>query len=427
MSPSARREYVSRMQVLYRQSQGRREKGRLLNQVCETLGRSRRQAKRLMRHPPRPKGAFRRREAVYPERLVSIVESVWEATQRAWSVRLKAALPLWMPWIKKRWALSEEDERLLLAMSPATIDRRLAAHRNAVRRRVYGKTKPGHWLMRTIPIQTEWNVREVGWVEADTVSHAGGSAAGVFASTLSEVELFSGWVELGATLGKGATDIAAAADRLKADMPFEQKGMDTDCGEEFINYTMETWCRDNHVRRFRSRPYKKDDQAHIEQKNGTHVRRLIGWDRYDTQAAVDAINDLYRNEWRLLTNLFLPSVKLQRKLRVASRIKRLYHEAQTPLDRLWESGQGHREKLLELRHRRLRLDPFDLACVVERKLQRIWSLASRSPSASAPRASTKRWPSPSEYYPPPLFVPHSNCDIKRLRAMHWKDHYFGTN
>src|SRR3990172_1262751 len=222
MCLSAKGEYVKRMQELSRGAKGRREKGRLLGQLCETLSRSCRQAKRLMRgKEPRLERPFRFRDPVYSERLIQVLEQVWEATQHLWSVRLKAALPLWMPWIKGRWELSRHEQGQLLAMSPATMDRRLGAYKKKLGRKIYGQTKPGRWLRKTIPIQTEsWNVPEPGWTEADTVSHSGPSSAGVFAFTLNEVELFSGWVESMAILGKRAEVVAAAADKMRQEMPF---------------------------------------------------------------------------------------------------------------------------------------------------------------------------------------------------------------
>lgn len=435
MSPSARREYVRRMQVLYRGAHGRREKGRLLDQVGETLGRGRRQAKRLMRGKVLPvAGPFRHREAVYPERLIRILEAVWEAAQFLWSVRLKAALPLWMPWIKKRWELTAEEERLLLAMSPATMDRRLCAHKARRGRRLYGQTKPGRWLRSTIPIQTEsWNVPDPGWEEVDTVSHSGPSAAGLFAYTLNMVDLFSGWVEMRAMLGKLAEKVVAAVEEMRRTLPFELKGLDSDNGEEFINYELDRHCRRAGLKRFRSRPYKKDDQAHIEQKNGTHVRRLIGWERYDTLEAVAAMNDLYRNEWRLLANLLLPSVKLRNKVRVGSRIKRVYEDAKTPLDRLLDSGKGDRDKLDELRRLRQRLDPFELSKAVDRKLEAIWTLASRGRIKAAPTAHIPalkpRWEDLIRHDddPPPLFLASNNSDLGRMRRNWWRDSFFGSN
>ena len=432
MTASARREYVRRMQVLYSAAKRRRERIRLVAQVRETLGCHRKHAGRLMRgKPPSLERPFRLRKRVYPDRLISILESVWEATQHLWSVRLKAALPLWMGWIKKRWSLSSEEERLLLAMSPATIDRRLGPYKRRLSRKIYGGTRPGRWLRQTIPIQTEsWNVPEPGWTEADTVSHSGSSGSGIFAFTLNQVDLFSGWVEMKGILGKGFEEVVPACDELRQGMPFDQKGMDTDCGEEFINYKLDRWCRAKGVKRFRSRPYKKNDQAHIEQKNGTHVRRLIGWDRYDTQEAVDAMNSLYRQEWRLLANLFLPSVKLANKIRVGSRIKRVYEDAKTPLDRLWDSGKGDRDKLQGFRRTREGLDPFDLSKTVEGKLEFIWKLASRAPIKAAPATVVRPKRSKivlEDYAAPPLFLPHRDSYMEQIRKNHSRDKFLGTS
>jgi hypothetical protein len=425
---------VKRMQALYRKAGKRSEKSRLLGHVSETLDCGRRQAKRLMRgkEPPveRP---FRLREPEYPERLIRILEQVWEAAQYPWSVRLKAILLGWRQWILRHWTLSAKEQRQLLSISPATIDRRLGPYKKRLGRKIYGQTKQGRWLRQTIPIQTEsWNVPEPGWLESDTVSHSGSNASGAFAATLNQVDLFSGWVEMRAILGKKAADIVAAADEMRQEMPFLLKGMDTDCGEEFINYELDRWCHDKEVQRFRSRPYKKDDQAHIEQKNGTHVRRLIGWNRYDTQQAVDAMNDLYRNEWRLLANLFLPSVKLTNKVRIGSRIKRVYDDAKTPLDRLWDSGQGDREKLRLLRNLRGRLDPFELSAAVDRKLKTIWNLASHGRIKPAPTDYVPvrgRWNDlmRTDNDPRDLFQPHSNSDLGRISRMAWRDSFFGTN
>lgn len=435
MSPSARREYVARMQAIYRGWRGRKEKSRVLDQVCETLKRCRRTAKRLMRgRPPPVDKPVRCREPIYPERLIRVLGSVWEAAQYPWSVRLQALLPLWMPRIKQRWDLTTQEQRHLLKMSPATMDRRLAPRRKQLGRKIYGQTKPGRWLRQTIPIQTDSsNVKEPGWMEADTVSHSGPNASGLFASTLDHTDLFSGWVELWVILGKTAAKVVAATAAMRVELPFDLKGTDTDNGEEFINYELDHYCRRTGVKRFRSRPYKKNDQAHVEQKNGTHVRRLIGWHRYDTQEAVDAMNDLYRNEWRLLTNLFLPSVKLDYKIRRGSKIKRIYKDAETPLDRLLESKHGDRVKLEKLRQLRERLDPFELSKAVDRKLQAIWKLASEGRIKPAPTpyvpATKPRWEDMvrEDDLPAVLYQRAQDNDLDRIRKGWWRDRFFGSN
>lgn len=398
----------------------RSEKSRLLREVSENLGCRRKHAIRLMNgkivNSDKP---WRRRNPIYPERLVRILEAVWEDGQYPWSVRLKELLVLWIVWIRRRWKLTREEERQLLAMSAATIDRRLARYKRESSRKVYGKTKPGRWLRRTIPIQTEsWNVPEPGWLEIDTVSHSGACAEGLFAYTVNQTDLFSGWTECRAILGKSASEVKTAIEEMRRDLPFELKGLDSDNGEEFINWMLDRYCRDSKVRRFRSRPYKKDDQAHIEQKNWTHVRKLIGYDRYDTQAAVEAMNDLYRNEWRLFCNLYLPSVKLAQKIRVGAKIKRIYSKAKTPLDRLLESDKGDRVKLEALRRLRETSNPFELSAAINRKLAIIWRLASRAKlqRADKPKASrrVKFWEQRQDYMLPNLFVPLSDMTLDKI-------------
>lgn len=431
MGPSARREYVRDVQTKYRMAQGRKAKGRILKEVVENLGVHRKHAIRLLNGAaPSLERPFRVREVEYPERLVEILLEVWKAMQHPWSERLKAGLPLWLPSTRKRWELSAEDERLLLAMSPRTMDRRLAKHKRELRRRIYGKTKPGRFLRQKIPIQTESSqVCEPGFMEVDTVSHSGQCASGLWGNTVNEVDLLSGWDESMAVLGKRAEDVTVALDEMRRALPFEQKGIDSDNGEEFINWHLDRYCEATGLKRFRSRPYKKDDQAHVEQKNWTHVRKLIGWDRYDTPEAVAALNALLREEWRLLTNLFLPSVKLTGKIRKGSKLIRVHDDAKTPLDRLLESGKGDRRKLDEYRRLRKRLDPFELARIVERKLERLWALASTGPAKPAPKAPRLGWWEThpiAEDAPGAISVPFQDLQLARIRKQWARDRYLGT-
>ncbi len=420
MSPSARREYVRHMQGRYQQVGKRRQKSRLITEVSENLACHRKHAIRKLNGKivslDKP---WRHREPLYPQRLVRVLEKVWEAAQQPYGVRLKEVLPLWLPWIRRRFILSREDEKQLLSMSPATMDRRLAPYKRKQSRKIYGKTKPGRWLRQTIPIQTEsWDIGEPGWAEIDTVSHSGPSAEGLFAYTVNQTDLFSGWTECRAILGKDAAEVKGAIDGMRADLPFDLKGLDSDNGDEFINYLLDKYCRDTGVARVRSRPYKKDDQAHIEQKNWTHVRKLIGWDRYDTQTAVDAMNDLYRNEWRLFCNLYLPQMKLDKKIRVGSKIKRVYKQAKTPLDRLLESEQGDRVKLNLLRQLREKLDPFELSQTIDRKLAAIWKLAAKAGLQRVEKPRRKPyWGHRPELYemPTELFLPLRNITLDRIR------------
>jgi hypothetical protein len=289
-------------------------------------------------------------------------------------------------------ALSPEIERQLLSISARQIDRRLGDRKRRLKRGLYGRTKPGTLLKHHIPIRTDnWDVTVPGFGEVDLVSHCGNCGEGKFAYSLNFTDIHTAWVETGAILGKDRETVREALEEIRERLPFRLCGIDSDNGSEFINDCLWNYCQDLKIQFTRGRPYKKDDNAHIEQKNWTHVRKLIGWERFDTQKAADAINGLYGREWRLMMNLFQPSVKLAGKVRVGSRLTRKYDKPQTPLDRLIASGQGEAEKLKNLKRLRETLDPFELSRTIEKKLEKITRLATpaRSPRHQEPKKTSK--------------------------------------
>ena len=314
----------------------------------------------------------------YGAKAIKVLEAIWAAADYPWSVRLKAMIPYWLPWARKRMKVPAAVEAELLAMSARTMDRRLSAVRVAGRRRLYGRTKPGVLLKHQIPVRTDrWNVTEPGWGEIDLVSHSGPSAAGEFAHSMNFTDIHSTWVETRAVLGKGQTGILCALNDIQEELPFELQGLDSDNGGEFINHHVVRFCKKHKIQFTRGRPYKKDDNAHIEQKNWTHVRRLVGWDRIDDPRAVAALDELYRGDWRLMMNLFQPSVKLLRKERIGSRLKRVYDTPKTPLDRLRTCPGIDQATVAKLLRLRAATDPFTLARAIEQKIERIADLASR--------------------------------------------------
>ena len=200
----------------------------------------------------------------------------------------------------------------------------------------------------------------------DTVAHCGSNAAGLFACSFNLTDIASTWVETQAALGKSEVGIVQAFSTISRDLPFQVLDIDSDNGGEFINRNLYTYCHDRDIGFTRSRPYKKDDNAHIEQKNWTPVRKIIGWDRYDTPEAVAALNDLYANELRLYMNLFQPSVKLIRTVRKGSRKTRHYDQPQTPLDRLAAMPKADPKKVEHYLRLRESLDPFDLIKIIQK-------------------------------------------------------------
>ncbi len=390
VTPAARREYVRAVRPRYTLAP-RRAKPAILDEFCATTGYHRKYAITLLNCPPHTHGQPRRhRSPTYTAPVITVLAAIWEAAGYPWSTRLHALLPLWLPWARRRFAIPRALERQLRTISPSTIDRRLQARKRQVRRRLYGRTKPGTLLKHHIPIRTEhWNVTTPGFTEVDLVSHSGQWGEGEFLQSLNLTDIHTGWVESRAVRGKSQHAVRAAVAELRAALPFPLRGLDSDNGSEFINTCLFQYCRGRQIHFTRGRPYKKDDNAHVEQKNWTHVRKLLGWDRYDSLEAQTAINDLYRHELRLMMNLYQPSVKLVRKTRVGARLRRKYDRPQTPLDRLLASGLEDSTHLRALQRLRTRLDPFALAAAIDRKLTRIYRLANRrhSPRAALPAAT----------------------------------------
>jgi len=389
VTPAARREYVRAVRPRYTLAP-RKHRRAILDEFCATTGYHRKYAITVLNGPLPTPAPPRRRQPVYAEQTVTVLAAIWEAAGYPWSARLQALLPLWLPWARRHFTIPRAVLRALPKMSPSTIDRRLRSRKRQIRRRLYGRTKPGTLLKSHIPVRTEhWDVTAPGFVEVDLVSHSGNSAVGDFLQSLNLTDIQTGWVESRALLSKTQRGVQRALAELRAALPFALRGLDSDNGSEFINTVLWEYCRGSKIEFTRSRPYKKNDNAHVEQKNWTHVRKLLGWDRYDSAEALTAINDLYRHELRLMMNLFQPSVKLVGKTRVGAKVHRTYDRAQTPVDRLLASKQGDPRQLRTLARLRAKIDPFALGAAIDRKLERIYQLANRrhSPRASTPEAS----------------------------------------
>ncbi len=351
----------------------------ILGEFCQVCGYNRKYAIRKLNASlldSRTKAHRRKRPYTYSSQVIRVLCAIWEAAGYPCSVRLKAILSQWLPWIHKRFHLSPKLEHDLLRISPRAMDYRLKGKKAQLKNRLYGRTKPGTLLKHHIPIKTDhWDVKVPGFTEVDLVSHSGNSARGEFGHSVNQTDILTTWVETRAVLGKGEAGVSQAMEEMEEAFPFKILGIDSDNGSEFINYHLYRRCQQRQIQFTRGRPYKKDDNAHIEQKNWTHVRKLMGWDRYDRQEAIEAMNDLYRNDLRLFMNLFMPSMKLLRKERIGSRLKKVYDEPQTPFKRVVASQKGNPRKIADLRRLQDSLDPFELAESIEKKLEHIWNLA----------------------------------------------------
>lgn len=386
MSARAKSEYVQAIYPRYRGAR-RRDKQRILDEFCQITGYHRKHAIRVLNGPP-PGAARpgRHRAVTYRPAVIEALRTIWEAAGYPWSLRLKALLPLWLPWARRRLRLSPALERQLLAISPRQMDRRLAPHRRQLTKRLYGRTKPGTLLKHHIPLRTDrWDVAVPGFTEIDLVAHCGSLGDGEFVHSLNVTDIHTTWVETAAVLGKSQVAVQAALETLRQRLPFRLRGIDSDNGSEFLNHHLWDYCQAQEIQFTRGRPYKKDDNAHIEQKNWTHVRKLLGYVRYDSPAAQQAIDALYRGELRLLQNVFLPSVKLLRKERVGARVRRRYEAPRTPLERLLACPEVRPEVAAALQRQRATLDPFALVRTIDRQLDRIYALANprHSPTLTA--------------------------------------------
>ena len=372
--------YLNQLKKRYKEA-SKKDKSLILNEFCSTSGYHRKHAITLLsqaHHSPdknaNPDG--RGRKKIYaPEPLLAPLKQIWLATNQMCGKRLKAAMPIWLPFYEKTYGeMDEKVKEQLLAMSESTIDRLLHAERVRFPKRL-GGTKPGSLLKKHIPIKTDqWNESQPGFVEADTVAHCGESLLGDFAWSITLTDIYSGWTENRAVWGKGARGVVEQIRDIENHLIFPILGFDSDNGSEFLNYHFIRYFqeREQPAQFTRSRPYHKDDNAHVEQKNWTHVRQLFGYYRIENKTLIAKMNDLYKNECSLLQNYFYPTMKLIDKCRVQSKIIKKHGKAQTPYQRLMTSEHIDLEQKEKLKATYEKLNPFELKAALEDKLKSIF-------------------------------------------------------
>jgi hypothetical protein len=425
MARQTKREYLRSIHERYRRAGRRAEKTAMLEEFCKVCGYNRKYAIWLLSRPLSKPNERRRvgvRATIYSQASMVTLAKVWEASGYLCSQRLKAAIPQWLPWIKKHFKVNAKLEKDLLMISARQIDRRLKSHKHSVKRRLYGTTRPGSLLKHMIPIKTDhWDVTLPGYLEIDLVSHSGASSAGEFIYTLDCVDIATGWVERQAVMGKGQLGVVAALGEIEQRLPFALKGIDSDNGSEFINTQLFEFCQQRpkaaSVQFTRSRPYKKDDNAHVEQKNWTHVRKLLGWDRYDTLEALKVINQLYER-LRVFQNLFQPSMKLNTKTRIGSRVIRRYDPAATPLERVLKSSGNPLPQLQTLKVMLKNTDPFELSRQIEQQLEELYELAAQRNGVVRKKAPLR------ELRPNSHTHEHKHQSVTRTSQSPWKDWTF---
>ncbi len=373
--------YLDQLRKRYKKSK-KSEKGLILEELCSISGYHKKHAIRVLNASKRTKRikGKRGRPPCYPAKdYLEPLKRIWLTTDQLCGKRLKEALPLWLPHYASAYeALPPKIYEGLLTISSATIDRLLAQVRVQNKRGLSG-TKPGKILKKHIPIKTDqWNEDRPGFLEADTVAHCGTSLEGSFAWSLTMTDINTAWTELRAVRSKGATGVVAQIKDIENSLPFEILGFDCDNGSEFLNWHLMRYFSNeqgrSRVQFTRSRPYHSDDNAHVEQKNWPHVRQLFGYDRFNNEALVPLMNDLYKNEMSLMNNYFLPNTKLKEKQRVEAKIIKKHEKPETPYQRVIKSKAIPDAKKEELTCIYQNINPFELKDIISKKLDHIFSV-----------------------------------------------------
>jgi len=341
VSTQAVREYLAHVWKIY-QGSLRGEKAKILDELARNLGIHRKSATRLMNRPYAPRslqGSTGGRKAKYSKQAKELVRRLWKIMGYMAPVRMKAAIPEWLPFFEST-EFDDLTRAEVMAMSSSTIGRVLLQERAQLRRKMNTGTFRGvRKFITEVPLRNlDESPTEVGHCEIDCVAHCGGSLSGSFAWTLNLTDIVTGWTECEAIWSKDGASVRRALTAMRNRLPFALKALYCDNGSEFLNRdVVEIFIKKDcqgSVQLFRGRPYRKNDQCYVEQKNYTHVRNLFGYGRIDWCGAVRLMNDLYRKEWRHLQNFFMPQQKLVEKQRINSQVKRRMDTPKTPFDRL---------------------------------------------------------------------------------------------
>jgi len=376
-------EYAEAVRGRYLKS-NKKIKAKILDEFVAASGMHRKAVIRLLNRRGKA-GKIKRsgRPCLYSMEAMIALKTAWEATDRLCSRRIQPFLPELVSVLKRSGELSvtEQTEIQLCRMSTSTIDRILRRWRTDKTHHGLGTTKPGTLLKDAIPIRTfnDWSENKPGFLEVDLVAHCGDSVEGFYLTTLSAVDVATGWYEPVAVWGKGQARVGGAIYDVCQRLPMPLLGIDSDNGSEFINQSLYEYCRRNAITFTRSRSYKKNDSCHVEQKNWSIVRRTIGYDRFSSKKAFEALDTVYC-ALRLYVNFFQPVLKLITKSRHGAKVRKIYDTAQTPYQRLLNSGTLTEQKKQELAAIYAALNPIVLLRQIRQVAQHLWTLAERQPS-----------------------------------------------
>lgn len=377
MSQRSKREMIEAIRPRYLKA-NRAGKHKILDEFIETTGYHRKYAIRVLKHGPKPKGLKKPgRKKIYQGKVVEVLEKIWEIYGRICSKRLHPFLPEGVQILERcnELHLSPEIKHLLLNMSRATIDRCLKKARFTHPQHGISTTKPGSLLKKAIPIRTftPWEDEHPGFLEIDLVAHCGSSVEGIYLNTLTATDLATGWTECLALPNKTQAAVSAAIELLRQNLPFPLLGLDSDNGSEFINDNLFRYCLSEEITFTRSRPYKKNDQAHVEQKNWSVVRHTVGYDRLETPAELELLHSIY-SDLRLYINFFQPVLKLVGKERIDGKTIRKYDRAKTPYRRVLNLEDLPLDIKARLTAYYVKLNPVALRTSIDAKVAILWKI-----------------------------------------------------
>jgi len=377
MSQRSKRELLDSVQPRYLKAR-KVEKQKMLDEFTAATGYHRKYALRLLKHGyPRRKGKPKGRQAIYRGEVVSALEQIWEVYGRICSKRLHPYLPEGLKVLERCGEIqfSAEIKSLLLNISSATMDRCLRPVRVKSSHGL-STTKPGSLLKKAIPIRTfaDWNDDQPGFLEIDLVAHCGETTEGPYLNTLTCTDICTGWTEPLALRRHTQEAVRDALHAMRPDLPFPMLGIDSDNGSEFINDLLYHYCINNKITFTRSRPYKKNDQAHVEQKNWSVVRHTIGYDHLETEDEFLLLQSIY-TDLRIYINFFQPVLKLMAKERIGNKVLRRYDKARTPYQRIPERKEVALEVKARLTHLYVQLNPVTLRTSIDQKVARLWKIS----------------------------------------------------
>ena len=397
MSKKSIDEYTEKLRERYSRMTGRLARGKLLDEYTEVTSFERKYAIKVLGGTRRQitTKSQRGKKMKFPPAVGKVLEELWWAMDQPCGKRMRDMIPLWLDHFK---GIHQSTREGVLKMSPATIDRWLAPQKVArAKKRLPPRSESS--IKALVEIRAEsWDEDEPGWTEVDTVAHCGGDMSGSFVWTLTSVDIVSGWSEVRPVWNRGQYTTLQGIEAITAAQPFDLKGIDSDNGGEFLNHHLRHWTQENGIKQTRSRPYRKNDQAHVEQKNYTHVRQLLGYDRLGHQELIDPLTILLE-KWSLFKNLYSVTMEQISKTREGSKeIRRHAKTNRTPAQRLLDGGKISLKQRAWIEEQLAATNPFEMKRAMEAGLREFWEMVAKLDREEAERRESDL----AEEGPPPL-------------------------